>query len=86
MRNGVVDRWDSRQSGGKTDLVVNMSTKPPSPEITSNWGIVIASIDRLRIVHGHGMLVRTLSGDVRRFEFVPSCSLICCLPYGVSFS
>ena len=57
MRNGVIDRWDSREPGGKTDLVVNMAERP------SPWKMTPA-IDYLRIVRGHQLLVRTMRGDV----------------------
>ena len=58
MRNGVVDRWDSREPGGKTDLVVNMAERP------SPWKMT-PTIDYLRVVHGHKLLVRTMRGEVR---------------------
>ena len=65
MRNGVIDRWDSRVSSGKTDTLVDMSEAQPSP--SGHWGvpIPIASIDHLRVVHDHALLVRTVRGDVR---------------------
>ncbi len=67
MRNGVVDRWDSREPGGKTDLVVNMADCP------SPWKMT-PSIDYLRMVHGHELLVRTMRGDVRILHLHPVCS------------
>ncbi|KAM5539448.1 hypothetical protein V8D89_006900 [Ganoderma adspersum] len=61
MRNGVVDRWDSREPGGKTDLVVNMV------ERLSPWKMT-PTIDYLRVVHGHELLVRTMRGDLETHD------------------
>ncbi|KAI1794965.1 hypothetical protein LXA43DRAFT_96038 [Ganoderma leucocontextum] len=61
MRNGVVDRWDSRQPGVKTDLVVNMAERP------SPWKMT-PTIDYIRIVHGHELLVRTMRGDLETHD------------------
>ena len=68
MRNGMVDRWDSREPGVKTDLVVNMA-ETPSP-----WKMT-PSIDYLRVVHGHELLVRTMRGDVCMLymRYPPQC-------------
>ena len=59
MRNGIIDRWDSRQPGGKTDLIANLTDAGQG----HNRGA--ASIDYLRILHEHELLVRTMRGDVR---------------------
>ena len=58
MRNGIVDRWDSREQGGKTDQVVNMAERP------SLWKMT-PTIDYLRVIHGDKLLVRTMRGEVR---------------------
>ncbi len=58
MRNGIIDRWDSRQSGSKTDVIANMSE-------AGRGGRGVASVDHIRIVHEYEMLVRTMRGDVR---------------------
>ena len=63
MRNGVVDRWDTRQRGSKTDLIVNMAERP------SSWKMA-PSIDYLRVVREHQLLIRTMRGEVR----VPVCT------------
>ncbi|KAH9924301.1 uncharacterized protein BXZ73DRAFT_50469 [Epithele typhae] len=66
MRNGIVDRWDSRESVGKTDLLVNMTAaRPPS---SSNWGLASASVDYLRVVHENALLVRTMRGDLETHD------------------
>ncbi|PIL22753.1 hypothetical protein GSI_15446 [Ganoderma sinense ZZ0214-1] len=57
----MVDRWDSREPGVKTDLVVNMA-ETPSP-----WKMT-PSIDYLRIIHGHELLVRTMRGDLETHD------------------
>ena len=57
MRSGVVDRWDSREPGGKTDLVVNMLERP------SPWKMT-PTIDYIRVIREHQLLVRTMRGDV----------------------
>ena len=59
MRNGIIDRWDSRQPGGKTDLIASLTDAGQG----HNRGA--ASIDYLRILHEHDLLVRTMRGDVR---------------------
>ena len=65
MRNGVIDRWDARVPNVKTDTLVDMSDAPPSSSGHCGVPIPIASIDHLRVVHDHALLVRTVRGDVR---------------------
>ncbi|TFK91871.1 hypothetical protein K466DRAFT_283280 [Polyporus arcularius HHB13444] len=62
MRNGVISRWDSRGATGKTDMIVNMS------EAHDSAGRGAASVDHLRIVHGHELLVRTMRGDLETHD------------------
>ena len=73
MRNGIIDRWDSRQPGGKTDTLINMSEKAAA-QSGSNWGVATAAIDHVRVVHGHALLVRTMRGDVRARHRSPRLS------------
>ncbi|KAI0770116.1 hypothetical protein C8Q74DRAFT_1201519 [Fomes fomentarius] len=61
MRNGIIDRWDSRSSGSKTDVVVNMSEG-------GQGGRGVASVDHIRIVHEYEMLVRTMRGDLESHD------------------
>ncbi|TBU44417.1 hypothetical protein BD309DRAFT_958449 [Dichomitus squalens] len=61
MRNGIVDRWDSREPGSKTDLAVNMAERP------SAWKMTPA-IDYLRIVHGHELVIRTMRGELETHD------------------
>lgn len=64
MRNGIIDRWDWREASGKTDTIVNMSDAHDGDRgLIAGKGA--ASVDHLRIVHGHELLVRTMRGDVR---------------------
>ena len=64
MRNGIIDRWDWREASGKTDTIVNMSDAHDGDRgLVAGKGA--ASVDHLRIVHGHELLVRTMRGDVR---------------------
>ncbi|KAI0754731.1 hypothetical protein C8Q80DRAFT_1094670 [Daedaleopsis nitida] len=65
MRNGIIDRWDSRQPGGKTDVVVNMSNSSEEREPGNRWA---ASVDYLRIIHDHELLVRTIRGDLETHD------------------
>ena len=56
-RNGTIQRWDLRQPGSNPDLILNMSEKT---------GIVAggAPVQHLRTLHGYGLLVETMRGDV----------------------
>ncbi|KAI0699947.1 hypothetical protein C8T65DRAFT_580735 [Cerioporus squamosus] len=62
MRNGIICRWDSREATGKTDTIVNMS------EADDSLGRGAASVDYLRIVHRHELLVRTMRGDLETHD------------------
>ncbi|KAI0330458.1 hypothetical protein GY45DRAFT_1434609 [Cubamyces sp. BRFM 1775] len=60
-RNGVIQRWDLRQPTSNPDLILNMSEKP---------GIIAggAPVQHLRTLHGYGLLVETMRGDLEMHD------------------
>ena len=56
-RNGTIQRWDLRQPSSNPELIVNMSKK--SGAVAGG-----APVQHLRTLHGYGLLVETMRGDV----------------------
>ncbi|CDO76704.1 hypothetical protein BN946_scf184975.g13 [Trametes cinnabarina] len=56
MRSGAIERWDLRQPYSNPDVIVNMTLKPGT-----TGG---APVQHLRTIHGYGLLVETMRGDL----------------------
>ncbi|KAI0647813.1 hypothetical protein C8Q79DRAFT_533086 [Trametes meyenii] len=56
MRNGVIERWDLRQPKIGPDVIVNMSKEGERSGV--------APVQHLHAIHGHGLLIETMRGDL----------------------